>query len=119
MHCEKHNFERVAIPSSPGLCMITHVCPYCTAAELTRLRAEIIPREPTEIMISAADAINPISRGTETHKMAGGKNPEDYYRAMVAAHFCQHDWQVNMPDETICMKCLATKPAALNGESNG
>lgn len=45
----------------------------------------IAPLEPTEAMIEAGDDICPIARGTETHRMTGGRVPEDYYRAMIAA----------------------------------
>ena len=45
----------------------------------------IVPREPTEAMIEAGDDICPIARGTETHRMAGGVVPQDYWRAMIEA----------------------------------
>lgn len=45
----------------------------------------IVPKEPNEAMLDAGDELLPYARGTETHKIAGGKVPEDYYRAMVEA----------------------------------
>lgn len=71
-----------------------------------------LPRTPTAIMISAADAINPVSRGTETHRMADGCTPERFYAAMVDAYLCRHFWEENTPTEEVCMRCGASKPLA-------
>jgi hypothetical protein len=46
---------------------------------------KLVPVEPTREMIEAADDLCPIARGTESHRLAGGVVPEDYYRAMLSA----------------------------------
>lgn len=46
---------------------------------------KLVPEEPTAEMIAAGNDLLPFTRGTETHRMVGGKVPEDYYRAMLSA----------------------------------
>ena len=57
----------------------------CFFAALAAEGLVIVPREPTEAMIEAGDELMPHARGTETHAISGGRVPEDYYRAMIAA----------------------------------
>lgn len=70
----------------------------------------MVPVEPSPEMIAAADATCPIVRGSESHRMGGGATPEDFYRAMIAAHLCDHDWQHNTEAEEVCMKCGSSRP---------
>ena len=54
------------------------------AARLTVLRG-MLQRGPTEATIATLDELLPYARGTETHRLAGGQIPEDYWRAMLSA----------------------------------
>lgn len=55
------------------------------AAQAVAVIAIAAMREPTAEMIEAADEICPIARGTESHRISGGKVPEDYWHAMIDA----------------------------------
>lgn len=102
--------ERVAKAIFPHLMDDANLDECVKADCLFRAKAAIEAlRIPNAIMISAGDTELPYSRGTETHRMAGGVTPEQIWTAMVEAALCDHNWQENTEDEDVCLKCDASR----------